>query len=116
MIRISSLILLSILLMPPNCGAKDVKTISAKTVRKVMQHYFSCAAKVSNDSQPFYVTGDFNDDGLKDIAVLFYPQKEIKQSKQIKLSCPWAFDSSMHSNKYHKSLAIYKLYIPEEMP
>jgi hypothetical protein len=28
------------------------------------------------------VTGDFNDDGLKDIAVLFYPQKEIKQSKQ----------------------------------
>lgn len=106
MIKITSLILLSILLMPLNCSARDVEAINAKTVIEVMQYYFSNAVEVANDSHPFYAAGDFNDDGLKDIAVLFYPQKDIRPSKQIQLSCPWAFDSGMHSNRYHKSLAI----------
>jgi hypothetical protein len=104
--RISSLIILAVLLTPLNCVAKDVETINAKTVRKVIQYYFSADAKVSIDSQPSYVTGDFNEDGLTDIAVLIYPQKKIIPSKQVQLSLPWAFGGNVQSDKYHKSLAI----------
>jgi hypothetical protein len=105
-IKIGSLIILTALLMPLNCGAKDVEPINDKTVRKLIQYYFPADERISNDSQPAYVTGDFNDDGLNDIAVLFYPQEKIKPSKQLQLSWPWTFDSSVQSNKYHKSLAI----------
>ncbi|MGD8837280.1 MAG: hypothetical protein PVJ19_20210 [Desulfobacteraceae bacterium] len=104
--KFCGLILLIALLIPLNCDAKDTTTINGETVQKLMQHYFSADAKVGDDRLPYYGTGDFNADGINDVAVLFYPQQNMKQSKQVRPSWPWAFEGSMQSDKHYKSLAI----------
>jgi hypothetical protein len=84
-----------------------MKTINAKTVQKVVRHYFSADARIGDDCFPYFITGDFNADHIDGVAVLFYPPKEYKKSKQIQSSWPWEFDGTPNpSNGNRKSLAI----------
>lgn len=100
------LILLAVCIIPINCDAEDTGSINEKTVQKMIQHYFSAETMISQDSPPNYVKGDFNGDGLNDVAVLFHPQDNIKSSKRRQLIWPWAFNGSIQPKRLHKSLAI----------
>lgn len=101
-----SLIFMFVLITPLHCLAKDVYTINDKTVEKVMKHIFSIDVKIAKDRHPYYVAGDFNYDGIQDVAVLFFPQEKYKNSQQVQSCWPWAIADRMQSNTLHKSLAI----------
>jgi hypothetical protein len=81
-------------------------TINDKTVQRVMKQIFSADVKMAKDCFPCYVAGDFNYDGMQDIAVLFFPKKSQKLSQQIRSSWPWAQPADIQSNRLRKSLAI----------
>lgn len=101
-----NLILAIALMLPWQCGASDKRPIDGNSVRAVMQHYFSADVKLGVDRPPFYVSGDFNDDGLQDIAVLFYPKADQMRSSQLHPSGPWSPNGKKQSDEFHKSLAI----------
>lgn len=104
--KLTCLIVLAVLIAPLNCRAKNKIIINSEKVKNLIEYYFSDDANIADDSRPYFLTGDFNGDGEGDIAILFYPTEDIKPSKQLQQSWPWAFEGSIQSNKIHKSLAI----------
>ena len=85
---------------------KDEKVVDAKTVKMLVPHYFGGGSRTGDNEQGAYVSGDFNGDGKKDIAVLFKPGSDMKPHAQVKTGTPWQFSGATESGKYHTSLAI----------
>ena len=100
------LIILSFLILPLSCSAGDQSESDAQTARNVIAHYFTTKANISHTHHPSFVTGDFNGDGITDIAILFQPAKTVTTSRQVQTSTPWAFPGSVQSDAYQTSLVI----------
>jgi hypothetical protein len=100
------LILLSFLILPLSCSAGGQSEPDAQTARNVIAHYFTTKASVSPTHHPSFVTGDFNGDGITDIAILIRPAKTVTTSRQVQTSTPWAFPGSVQSDVYQTSLVI----------
>ncbi|MCI0506526.1 MAG: hypothetical protein L0Z73_10505 [Gammaproteobacteria bacterium] len=103
----SHLFILSSLLLSLSCNAKDDVKVDAKIAQDAITQYFTAKATVTKSRQPAFITGDFNGDGIKDMAVLFRPAQTVTTSKQVQTSSPWAFPGSVQSANYHTSLAIF---------
>lgn len=71
MIKAICLILLQVFLFPLGCSANKADVIDEKAIQTVIKYYFSDKAKVDFESQPYFLSGDFNGDGIDDIAILF---------------------------------------------
>ena len=104
--KISWPILTALLLLTLSCNASDTPAINAATVQQLIPHYFGKGANISDKKHPNFVSGDFNNDGTQDIAILFQPDASAKPNTQVKTSTPWQFPGSEKSNKYSTSLAI----------
>jgi len=101
------LFLLSFLVLPLACSAKDDAKHDAKTAQGAIAHYFTAKASLSHSHRPSIVTGDFNGDGVMDMAVLFRPAPTVTTSKQVTTSTPWAFPGGVQADTYQTSLAIF---------
>lgn len=101
------LFLLSFLVLSLSCSAKDDAKHDAKTAQDIIAHYFTAKASVSHSHRPSFVTGDFNGDGVMDMAVLFRPAPTVTTSRQVLASTPWTFPGSVQADTYQTSLAIF---------
>jgi hypothetical protein len=95
------------MLMSLSCNAKDTGVNNEETARMLIKHSFSGQATIIESKKPFVRSGDFNADGVDDLAVLFLPKTKPKASKQLKVSMPWVYPGVTPSKTYHKSLAIF---------
>jgi len=107
-------IVLPLLLIALSCNAEDNTSINNSTVKKLMAHYFGDTAKIiKNNDNPFnyYLTGDFNGNGLTDIVVVFQPKGIPEENEQVKIYKPWNQfyeDGFFKKNKsIHTSLVIF---------
>ena len=82
------LIIVPLLLLPLSCSARDDGKPSAQAVQDAIAHYFTTKASVSRAHRPSFVTGDFNGDGITDMAVLFRPAQSVAGSAQVQISTP----------------------------
>lgn len=105
--NIHILLMLPIILLPLSCNA-DESINDSKTVMKLLNHFFPNNIKIEKNAKPNFKLGDFNGDGLEDIAVLFMPASKPIESKTIKVSMPWVYPSTKQSKNYHKSLIIFQ--------
>lgn len=87
-----------------SCSAGDNKKIERVLVNSVVKYYFSSKAIV--DINNVYFSGDFNQDGYADIAVLIKPAIGIKQSVKFVISEPWSDATKKYKIKNYTSLAI----------
>ena len=92
-----------LLLISVSCSA-DVNNNSL-TVAKLLNHFIP---EQNKNFVPSFKLGDFNGDGLQDIAVLFIPSSKPKETTQLKVTMPWMYPTTKKSNKYHKSLVIFQ--------
>ena len=99
---IQSIFILPLLLLPLSCSAESKTIPSHKTVTKLVNHFFP-----NNNNSIEYKTGDFNGDGLNDIAVLFTPKEKPIETKQLKTLTPWVYPTTKPSAKYRRSLVIF---------
>lgn len=104
--KFPQLILLSFLILPLSCSAGDNSESDAQTARNIIAHYFTTKANISSTHRPSFVRGDFNGDGITDIAILFQPANTVTTSRQVQTSTPWAFPGSVQSDAYQTSLVI----------
>ncbi|MCK5232242.1 MAG: hypothetical protein KAR13_18360 [Desulfobulbaceae bacterium] len=103
----NSLLVLHVVLLSLSCNANDKSPINGATVKWLIKHYFSDQARIIKNDQPYFKTGDFNGDGVEDIAILFLPRTKPKTSAHIKVSTPWVYPGSRTSKIYRKSIAIF---------
>ncbi|MFK5913443.1 MAG: hypothetical protein QM484_03640 [Woeseiaceae bacterium] len=98
---------LPLLLLTLSCSAEN-NTNNSATVVKLINTFLSKQVTLKKNASPSFKLGDFNGDGLEDIAVLFTPISKPIESAQIKVSTPWIYPSTIQSKKYHKSLAVFQ--------
>ena len=94
------------LILPLCLSAWETRAVDTDTIRSLISNYFGNESRVSDARRPFYVSGDFNADGVQDVAVLFQPGSGMKPSMQVNISSPWVFDVKDSKNNFHTSLAI----------
>ena len=99
---------LPFLLLPLSCSAENNNTNNSATVVKLINKFLAKQVALKKNASPSFKLGDFNGDGLEDIAVLVTPISKPIESAQIKVSMPWVYPSTTQSTKYHKSLAIFQ--------
>lgn len=99
---------LPILLIPLSCSAEINGKNNSETVVKLINHFFPEQKKMKKGTKPTFKLGDFNGDGLEDIAVLFKPTSKPVETAQLKTSMPWVYPSTIKSKKYHRSLIIFQ--------
>ena len=104
--KIGRLIAIPLFLLTLSCSAKDTTTVNVKTAKNIVTHYFATTAKVATTRQPAFITGDFNGDGIEDLAVLIKLDGTLSTSRQVQVSSPWEFPGSVQSNSYATSLVI----------
>ncbi len=104
--KIALPILITLLLVTLSCNADEPSTINSAIVKNLISHYFGGNAQVSDTQQPPYVSGDFNNDGIQDIAILFHTDANMGANSQVKISTPWLIPGSKQSQKLYTSLAI----------
>lgn len=92
------------LLVTYSCSAESSINTNPETVKKLLNKFFP---EHKQSKKPEYKLGDFNNDGLQDIAVLFTPKSKPTESKQLKVLTPWIYATTKKTNKYHKSLVIF---------
>ena len=51
--------------------------------------------------------GDFNGDGLDDLAAVFLPVSDIKDTDRLKVIKLWNYPGQVSSGKFHKSIVIF---------
>ena len=62
---------------PPSAAQRrssKSQKISASELTASIKNNFGASVRVATESSPYYLVGDFNGDGFKDIAVLIYPK------------------------------------------
>jgi len=104
---IYGLLMSAAMLMSLSCNAKDAGANNEQTARMLIMQYFPGQASIVENKKPFVRKGDFNADGIDDLAVLFLPNTKLKTSKQLKVSMPWVYPGVKPSKTYHQSLAIF---------
>jgi len=98
-------ILMPMLLLTWSCQAEQTKELSTSDIAALIPHYFGASA-LADERNDFYIRGDFNGDGIDDIAVLFKPGKVLSAAEQVKTSTPWIAADNTQQGAYHTSLAI----------
>jgi len=93
-----------VLVLGLNAGIS--RAMDAETIRTLVSNYFGSASQVSETRRPYHVSGDFNGDGIQDVAVLFKPGNGMKPSMQVTISSPWVIDVKDPKLNFHTSLAI----------
>ena len=92
-------------LLSLSCSAESNISHDAKTVEKLLNSFFTGQ---DINIKPKFKQGDFNGDGVDDIAVLFTPKSKPKETSQLKVLTPWIYPNTKPSDNYRKSLAIFQ--------
>lgn len=96
----------ALLVLPLCFSAGETRAVDVDTIKSLVSNYFGSSSQVSNAKSQFYVTGDFNADGIQDVAVLFKPGSGMKPSVQVNISAPWEIGRNDAKGSFHTSLAI----------
>ena len=94
-----------ILLLPLFGSAEPSIYHNSKTVTKLFETFIP---GLNKNSKPSFKQGDFNGDGVDDIAVLFTPKSKPKETAQLKVLKLWVYPNTKPSDNYRKSLAIFQ--------
>lgn len=94
-----------VLLLSLSCSA-SINSNNSKTVIKLLNTFFP-NLNVPN-KKPIFKVGDFNNDGLEDIVVLFKPSSKPVITSQVKVTMPWAYSSDNTTDQYRRSLFIFQ--------
>lgn len=103
----SRLFVLSVALLSLSCSASDKNATTPETVRQLITNFFSEKVKPAEEKHPLFKIGDFNGDGIDDIATIVTPLSKPGESARIKVTMPWVYPGTPSGNEYHKSLVIF---------
>ncbi|MCP5079204.1 MAG: hypothetical protein GY951_14260 [Psychromonas sp.] len=108
MILCRTFILLIITVMfPVSCNASDSNDDKTVDVSKLVKKYLSPKIVIGPDAASSVINGDFNGDGVIDLAMLFLPVSEMTASNNLNISKLWENPDSVSSANFHKSLVIF---------
>lgn len=92
-------------LISVSCNASDSdKTVD---VNKLVKTLLSPNIVIGPDVASSVINGDFNGDGVIDLAMLFIPVAEMTTAKNLHVLKLWQYPGSVSSPGFHKSLAIF---------
>ena len=94
-------------IIPVSCNASDSNDDKTVDVSKLVKKYISPKIVIGPDIASSVINGDFNGDGVIDLAMLFLPVSEMTASNNLNVSKLWQYPGSVSSAGFHKSLAIF---------
>lgn len=104
---VTALLLLAMLSLPlPGVSGQDLSH-NEITARSLIYRYISEKAGVGAAHEPYFKSGDFNGDGLLDLAVLFVPHDKPAPAPHIRIQSPWSSNPQGAQPPYRTSLAIF---------
>jgi len=89
------------------CYAGDKEKARMVLASQLSEKFLAARTVLDESDLTTVKQGDFNGDGIKDIAVVFLPVLEIKSTNKIKVQRLWENFSQSDTTKYHKSIAIF---------
>ena len=107
MTRLRILFLLGLLFVAVAGRAGQPINNDDRVARSLVYTYISEQATVGTRHRPFFVAGDFNGDGLRDLAVLFTPHKPPDPAHHITVIHPWPKLTPTPHGHYTTCLAIF---------
>lgn len=96
---------------PVSCNASDSNGDGdgkkAVDVNQLLKKHLSPKIVTGPDETSSVIKGDFNGDGVIDIAVLFLPASDMIASNNLNVSKLWQYPGAVSTSGFHKSLAIF---------
>ncbi len=92
---------------PASCNASESNAVKAVDVNQLIKKYLSPKFVTESDDTSSVIKGDFNGDGVIDLAVLFLPTSEIVTSNNLKVTKLWQYPDAVPTSGFHKSLVIF---------
>lgn len=90
-----------------SCNAENNVDKNIELVDSLIKKLISTKA-ILNDSKASNIQkGDFNGDGMDDLAAVFLPVSDISDSNKLKTIRLWNYPDQISSDKSHKSLVIF---------
>ncbi|VAW57978.1 hypothetical protein MNBD_GAMMA11-2885 [hydrothermal vent metagenome] len=89
------------------CYAGDKEKTKMALARQLTGKFLLAKAVIDESDLTTVKQGDFNGDGIKDIAVVFLPVAEIKSENNITVQTLWADSVKNLATKYYKSIGIF---------
>jgi len=90
-----------------SCNASDKMEDNAGLVNSLAKKLISSKVALDFSKKSEVLQGDFNGDGIDDIAAVFLPVSDIKGTDKLKVIKLWNYPGQVSSGKQHKSIVIF---------
>ncbi|HED34021.1 MAG TPA: hypothetical protein ENJ08_07385 [Gammaproteobacteria bacterium] len=96
----------SIMAHQPGYGSDEV-SVNIALVKQLVRKFLPDKVVIDERDLITVKQGDYNGDGIKDIAIIFLPTSEIKSEKNITVQRLWAGSVKNSATKYYQSIGIF---------
>jgi len=90
-----------------SCNAGNKAENNAGLINSLAKKLISSKVILDVSKPSEVLQGDFNGDGLDDLAAVFLPVSDIKDTVRLKVINLWNYPGQVSSGKFHKSIVIF---------